>query len=603
MIEEVRARSDIVAVVSQHVRLKRQGRDYVGLCPFHNEKSPSFTVSPSKQLYYCFGCGAGGNVFAFVMQYENQTFSEALQTLADKAGVSIPRMEYSGKAKETAEKRDGLLEIAKEAAGYYYHQLRQEAGSPGLAYLSGRKLSQSIIRSFGLGYAPSGGGLYRYLKEKGFSDELLSQSGLFSNGNHGMYDRFRGRVIFPIMNANSKVIGFGGRVLDDTKPKYLNSPENLIFDKGRNLYGLHAARKTREDSFLLCEGYMDVIAMHQAGFTNAVASLGTALTEGHAALIRRYVKKVLLLYDSDGAGIRAALRAIPILRSAQVSAKVVNMEPAKDPDEFIKTYGKDAFAKRLAEARDAVLFEMDRAAAACDMSSPQGINEFFDRVAAILLPLTDELERTLYLEAVVKEYADTGVTAKELKKRLSLLAMKLPAARASDVYSSEPVPYEGAEPAFRENRNKKKTAEGGGKKAQKLLLTWLVTYPELFPVAAKYVKPEDFTEPFYQEIAGMLFEQYDQGEINPAKLMNVFTLSEEQSEVAGLFNASIPFETRNQLEQAFADAVLRIREDSFSKTDLTDAQAVVKKKKELLDLRHRRQEISEACRAAVSGKH
>ena len=324
IIEEVRSRNDIVDVISQYVKLTRKGSSYFGLCPFHNEKTPSFSVTPGKQMYYCFGCGAGGNVFNFIMEYENFTFGEALKYLADRAGVELPRIEYSREIKEKAQEKEELLRINKEAAQYYYYQLRTEKGAAGYQYLTGRGLSDDTIRKFGLGYSDKyGSGLYRYLKAKEYSDERLRDSGLFNvDERHGMYDKFWNRVIFPIMDVNNRVIGFGGRVMGDGKPKYLNSPETRIFDKSRNLYGLNEARRSRKNYIILCEGYMDVIAMHQAGFTNAVASLGTALTSGHASLLKRYTSEVLLLYDSDEAGVRAALRGIPILREAGVNSRL-----------------------------------------------------------------------------------------------------------------------------------------------------------------------------------------------------------------------------------------------------------------------------------------
>ena len=403
IIEEVRMKNDIVDVISQYVKLTRRGSTYFGLCPFHNEKTPSFSVTPSKQMYYCFGCGAGGNVYNFIMEYENYSFGEALSHLADRAGVELPKIEYSREAREKAEQRAALLEINKLAAQYFYYQLRREGGKTAYGYLTGRGLSEETIRKFGLGYSDKySDDLYKYLKGKGYSDELLRESGLFNvDERRGMYDKFWNRVIFPIMDVNNRVIGFGGRVMGDGKPKYLNSPETKIFDKSRNLYGLNVARTTRKNYLILCEGYMDVIAMHQAGFTNAVASLGTALTSGHASLVKRYTKEVLLLYDSDGAGIRAALRAIPILREAGVTSRVVSLKPWKDPDEFIKNEGAEAFEERLNQAMDSFMFRVHIAEQEFAMDAPQGQNQFFERCAEMLLELSDELERNLYIEALV----------------------------------------------------------------------------------------------------------------------------------------------------------------------------------------------------------
>ena len=462
IIEEVRMKNDIVDVISQYVKLTRRGSTYFGLCPFHNEKTPSFSVTPSKQMYYCFGCGAGGNVYNFVMEYENYSFGEALSHLADRAGVELPKIEYSREAREKAEQRATLLEINKLAAQYFYYQLRRESGKTAYGYLLGRGLSEETIRKFGLGYSDKySDDLYKYLKGKGYSDELLRESGLFNvDERRGMYDKFWNRVIFPIMDVNNHVIGFGGRVMGEGKPKYLNSPETKIFDKSRNLYGLNVARTTRKNYLILCEGYMDVIAMHQAGFTNAVASLGTALTSGHASLVKRYTREVLLLYDSDGAGIRAALRAIPILREAGVTSRVVSLKPWKDPDEFIKNEGAEAFEERLNQATDSFMFRVHVAEQDFAMDAPQGQNQFFERCAQMLLELSDELERNLYIEAIVKEYGRYGVGTEDIRKRVNTLAMKgTPAEKRIQPKSGIP-----------ETKKKESAAD----KAQKLMLTWLV---------------------------------------------------------------------------------------------------------------------------------
>lgn len=579
VIEEVRTKNDIVDVVSQYVKLTRKGSSYFGLCPFHNEKTPSFSVTPAKQMYYCFGCGAGGNVFNFIMEYENYTFGEALSHLAQRAGVELPKIEYSREAKEKAERKALLLEINKKAAQYFYYQLRREGGKAAYQYLTGRGLSEETIKKFGLGYSDKySDDLYKYMKAKGYSDELLRESGLFNaDERRGMYDKFWNRVIFPIMDVNNRVIGFGGRVMGDGKPKYLNSPETKIFDKSRNLYGLNVARTTRKNYLILCEGYMDVISMHQAGFTNAVASLGTALTSGHASLLKRYTEEVLLLYDSDEAGIRAALRAIPILREAGVNAKVVSLKPYKDPDEFIKNMGAEAFEERLLNASDSFLFRVHTGEAEADMETPQGQNRFFEECARMLLELSDELERNLYIEAIVKDYRRYGISSEDLRKRVNTLAMK--GTRAE----------QRVQPKSTGHDTKKR--ESAGDKAQKLMLTWLVTYPGIFEEAEKYLSPSDFVVPLYRQVAEMLFAQRKEGEVNPARLLNVFTDSEEQREVASLFNATIHLETPEEQTRAFLDALLRIKEESLAEknknwdpTDMQALQELIQAKKELEDL-------------------
>ena len=586
LIEEVRSRNDIVDVISGYVRLQKKGSSYFGLCPFHNEKSPSFSVSRQKQMYYCFGCGAGGNVFTFLMEYENFSFVEAVKFLADRAGIELPEMEYSKEAKEKADLKSTILEMNKLAAKYFYVQLKSERGSQAYSYLKNRELSDETITAFGLGFSNKySDDLYKFLKSKNYSDDLLRESGLFNvDERHGMYDKFWNRVIFPIMDVNNRVIGFGGRVMGDGKPKYLNSPETKIFDKSRNLYGLNIARTTRKNYLILCEGYMDVISMHQAGFTNAVASLGTALTSGHASLLKRYTQEVLLLYDSDDAGVRAALRAIPILREAGITSRVVSLKPHKDPDEFIKALGGEEFEKRLERAMDSFMFRIHMAQKEFTMEEPQGQNRFFERCAQMLLELSDELERNLYIEAIVKDYRGYGISVEDLRKRVNTLALKgTPAEQRVQPKTT------GAQP---------KKRDSASEKAQKLMLTWLVTYPGIFDTVVRYIQPSDFVVPLYRQVAEMLYQQHEEGDVNPARLMNAFIDSEEQREVSSLFNATIHLETPEEQNRAFSDAVLRIRDESLKEknktldpADMKGLQELVKAKKDLEDLRRKRQQL------------
>ena len=577
LIEEIRMKNDIVDVISGYVKLQRKGSSYFGLCPFHNEKSPSFSVSPSKQMYYCFGCGAGGNVFTFLMEYENFTFVEALRVLAERAGVELPQLEYSKEAKAQADLKATLLEVNKLAAKYYYYQLRREGGVTAMAYLKGRELSDETINQFGLGYSDKfSDDLYRYLKSKNYSDEILRESGLFNvDERRGMYDKFWNRVIFPIMDVNNRVIGFGGRVMGDAKPKYLNSPETKIFDKSRNLYGLNLARISRKKNLIICEGYMDVIAMHQAGFNNAVASLGTALTSQQASLLKRYTDEVLIIYDSDEAGTKAALRAIPMLKTAGLSTKVINLKPYKDPDEFIKNLGKEAFQERLDHGMNSFLFELKALEGNYDMEDPQGKTDFYKETARKLLRFEDELERGNYIQAVAATY---GISTEDLRKMVNRLALR-------GVGIPEPV-----KPKSGLNRTREK--QDGFEMSQRLMLTWMTSYPELFGEIAKYISPEDFTKPLYHTVAKMLFEQYETGQLNPARLLNYFTDNEEQKEVAAVFNATIPLETDEERKKALLDVVCRMKEDSIAHrtaslepTDMQGLMKLMQSKKELEDLK------------------
>ena len=578
LIEEVRMKNDIVDVISGYVRLQKKGSSYFGLCPFHNEKSPSFSVSRQKQMYYCFGCGAGGNIFTFLMEYENLTFVEAVQMLADRAGVELPKMEYSKEAKERADLKSVLLEINKAAAQYFYVQLKNEQGRAGYTYLKNRGLSEETIKAFGLGYSNKySNDLYQYLKSKGYSEDHIRQAGLVSTDEkNGVYDKFWNRVMFPIMDVNSRVIGFGGRVMGDGKPKYLNSPETPVFDKSRNLYGLNRARSAKKSYFLLCEGYMDVIALHQAGFTNAVASLGTALTSGHASLIKRYVQEVYLTYDSDEAGTRAALRGVPILKSAGISAKVIRMDPYKDPDEFIRNLGAEEFEKRIMNARNGFMFSLEILEREYDMNSPEGKTAFFRETARRLTGFEDELERSNYIEAVAK--ADK-VSVESLQTLVTKTAI-------SDGLAK---PVERPKQAASKPLKK----EDAHLTSQKILLTWMIEDKRLFGAISQYIRPEDFTEELYRTVAEMLYEQYAQGELNPAKILNYFTEEGKHREAASLFHTRIKeLTTQQEKEQALKETILRVKKNSIDvqtrnldPTDMAGLQRLMEEKKRLTDLK------------------
>ena len=576
IIEEVRSRNDIVDVISAYVKLQKKGSSYFGLCPFHNEKSPSFSVSRQKQMYYCFGCGAGGNVFTFLMEYENYSFVEALRYLADRAGVDLPEQEYSEAERRRADEKAVLLEIHKRAAQFYYVQLKSSQGEQAMAYLRGRQLGDDTIKAFGLGYSSKfSNTLYQFLKSKGYADDMLAKSGLITmDEKHGPHDKFWNRVMFPIMDANNRVIGFGGRVMGDAKPKYLNSPETLIFDKSRNLYGLNRARTTRKSYFLLCEGYMDVISLHQAGFTNAVASLGTALTAGHASLIRRYVQEVYLTYDSDDAGTRAALRARPILKDAGITAKIIRMEPYKDPDEFIKNLGAEAFEERIEKARNGFMFSLEILERDYDLKSPEGKTGFLNEAARRLGRFEEEIERNNYIEAVAEKY-HTGY--EELRRLVGKMAVR-----------------EGlAKPVQRPKTAGVKEKEDGIRKSQKILLTWLVSDERIFGQIKDYISPEDFSDGIYRKAAGLLFQQYHDGEINPARIMNYFTDEEEHRKVAALFHTRIEeLTSEREKEKALMETVLRIKNHSIETatknlepTDMAGLQRLMEAKKELQDLK------------------
>ncbi len=574
IVEEVRSRNDIAAVISQYVKLLKRGSNYFGLCPFHGEKTASFSVSPSKQMYYCFGCGAGGNVITFVMEYENYTFPEALKVLADRAGITLPQGEETAEQKKQADLRSRLLAVNKEAARYYYYQLRNKGGEQGCQYLTGRGLSPETMKRFGLGFSPMANqALYRYLKRKGWEDGPLQESGLVKIDERGARDRFWNRVMFPIMDINNRVIGFGGRVMGEGEPKYLNSPETRLFDKSRNLYGLNLARRSRRPYLLLCEGYMDVIALHQAGFDCAVASLGTAFTPGHAMLIKRYVSEVIITYDSDGAGQKAALRAIPILKEAGLSVKVLNMKPYKDPDEFIAHLGAEAYEERIGQAVNAFLFETDALRGQYDLSDPEGKTAFHRAMAGRLAEFTDELERNNYLEAVSARHQIPLEALREMVNRYGGRRMA-------------------AEPEAREAEGrprKKREKDEGFQEDQRLLLNFLATEPAACGALRKMLTPEDFAGPVYRLVAEAILGALERGEpVQPAALLSQFLEDEEKrNQVAAVFNTALSEETtKEEREKILTETVRRLKRARLDRqvreeTDPRRLQALILEKARL----------------------
>lgn len=597
VIEEVRMKNDIVDVISGYVKLQKKGANYFGLCPFHNEKSPSFSVSPGKQMYYCFGCGAGGNVITFLMEYENYTFQEALSSLADRAGVNLPKMEYSREAREQADLRARLLEVNKLAANYFYYQMKQPQGKAAYDYFHlKRGLADETIIHFGLGYSnKTSDDLYRYLKGKGYEDSFLKDTGLVTMEERGGRDKFWNRVMFPIMDVNNRVIGFGGRVMGDGEPKYLNSPETKLFDKSRNLYGLNYARLSREGYLLICEGYLDVISLHQAGFTNAVASLGTAFTSQHANVLKRYTDQVILTYDSDGAGVKAALRAIPILKEVGMSIKVLNMKPYKDPDEFIKNMGAEAFRQRIKEAKNSFLFEVDVLRRGYEMDDPEQKTRFYQETARKLLQFGEALERENYLQAVAREQM---IPAEELRGLVNRMGMSMGLKAGESLnHSGRVVPQEtqeeesGGSGLSGSRKPRRPDKEDGIRRSQRLLLTWLIETPALFEKIEGIITADDFVENLYHQVAQMVFDGHREGNLNPAAILSRFINDEDQyKEVAALFNASLKESLNNEEQKkAFSETVMKVRKNSLdvasrNAKDITQLQEIIRQQAALKQL-------------------
>ena len=605
VVDEVLANTDIVDVVSAHVHLKKQGKDYVGLCPFHNEKTPSFSVIPGKNMFYCFGCGAGGSAITFLMKYNNCTFQEAMQDLADRAQITLPAPNYSEETKKREKHRQDLLAVNKEAATYYYKLLRSRKGERGMKYFTDRALSAETMKMFGLGFADGArSDLTDHLRKKGFSDELILESDVaVFNEKQGLHDRFFNRVMFPIQDVRGRVIGFGGRVLGDAKPKYINSSDTQIFDKGRNLYALNLARRTKADHLILCEGYMDVIAMHQAGFNQAVASLGTAFTPGQAALLRRYTKRVLLAYDSDGAGVRAALRNIGILRNGGLESSVIDLRPHKDPDEFIKAEGKEAFQARIDKAENSFFYELRILSQSYRMDDPASRTAFHREIARKLCGFADEIERDNYIAAAAEKYfiktdslrrlvaqygnangygTDTQSGAGERAKTFR-----------SGTNQGESKDFRSRIPPGDGNRESKSRApQGSGNRAaaarpfsrrpapgptraqkalwekQCLLLTWIIDDPRIFPQISRYLQPDDFDGEIYVQTASRLWDQLrkDPEAANAASVISSFETPQEQEAAAAMFNSHLEgIEDKNDREKTLRELVFFIKQASLDR--------------------------------------
>lgn len=576
-VEEVRQRNDVVDIISSYVNLKRGGSNYVGLCPFHNEKTPSFSVSPGKQMYYCFGCGAGGNVFTFLMEYENLTFVEALEQLAERAGMELPAKGNAQADRKRRDLKDSILEVNKLAANYYFAKLKSDRGQVGYDYLIKREIKPETIVKFGLGFSDKNSGeLYRYMKQKGYTDDVLKETGLFTyDERRGAYDKFWNRVMYPILDRNNRVIAFGGRVMGDAKPKYLNSPETLVFDKSRNLYGLNFVHGKQKDGMIICEGYMDVIALHQAGFTNAVASLGTAFTSQHCSLLKRYTDLVYLCYDSDGAGVAAAMRAIPMLKEAGIRVKVISMAPYKDPDEFMKALSPEEFAKRIEEAKSSFFYEIDMIKRDYDMSDPESKTRFMNEVAKKCLTFENEIERNNYMEAFAREYQ---VRPEDFRKLVAYHSAKMVG-----------IDYEKRRQERKQSGANKQ--EDGIAKSQGIFLTWLSDDGNLFEKTKDIITEKDFVDEPYHQVAEMMYAQYrEYGKVEPAKIISKFQSKEEQSLVAGLFNKEIKaIEKENEQAKAINEVVRNIKKYSLdyrsrNVTDMKELQQLIVEKKQLQNL-------------------
>lgn len=571
VIEQIREQSDIVSIISEYTALNKRGGSYVGLCPFHNEKTPSFSVSEEKQLYYCFGCGAGGNVITFLMQKENMNFVEAIKYLAERENIKLDETYLTDEELESNKKRGQLLEILKESARYFHFSLRAPENEEALSYLTSRGLSVEAIKQFGLGYASHQfNDLYEYLKQKGYKDELLLDSGLFLQGKNNqkmLYDRFAGRVIYPIFDLSKKVIAFGGRVLDGSLPKYLNSPENMLFNKSRTLYGMHLAKNSGAPYFILVEGYMDVIAMHQAGFTQTVASLGTAFTPGHAKLLKRHTDEVVILYDSDNAGQKAALRAIPILRNEGIKVKVLLLKEGKDPDEYLKTHGYDAMKALLEGAPPDIWFQIRTIEKKYQLEIPEEKVKFLQEASIVLAETSSSIEQAIYLKEVSKAYQiDEEAFKAEMNRHYQRGMRKV--AMKSEVKSP---------------LQKKQLFNN-----EVIFLATLYHFPQLTRHVLAYLKPEMFEEGLLFDLAKAILESIGQGtEIDMTYFTTHYSEVDEQNIISHvLIYKDERYEDTAILQKMITENVKRLNKVYIEKRlketkDINEVQTLLFQKKEL----------------------
>ena len=553
-LDELIARTDIVDLVSESVRLTKKGRNYWGLCPFHSEKTPSFSVSADKQIYKCFGCGKGGGAINFVMELDNLPFRDAVAVLAKRAGLEVPDSGYSAGAKERREK---LLAINKQAARTFHQWLYAPEGAEGLAYLQRRGLSRRPLTSFGLGFAPNRwDALIQALGQQGYDKRDLLDAGLaVSNQDGRIYDRFRNRVMFPIIDIRGEVIGFGGRVMDDSTPKYLNSPDTPVYNKSRNVFALNIAKKSKAGRVILTEGYMDTISLHQAGFDSAVASLGTSLTPEHAQLLSRYFPEAIIAYDGDGAGVSAAQRAIPLLERAGMKVRVLRVTGAKDPDEFIKQFGRDAFLRLLDQSENQVDYRLEQIRKKYDLSDDSQKVGFLQEAAQLLSSLPSAVEREIYgRHAAETAGVSPEAVAQEVKKAFQRRLRK----EQKQQERRDLTPAIQLQPKSRglryENIRSARAEEG--------VLRLLLLDPSLHRELTQ-LRPEEFSSPLLGKAYALLLRRAEEGLSTQLSLLAGELTGEEMDHLTQV--ASSPESMANS-RQSLADYIAVIRAEAIKRS-------------------------------------
>lgn len=566
LIEEIKNSNDIVDVISQYVNLKRSGRNFFGLCPFHKEKSPSFSVSPDKQIFHCFGCGAGGNVIHFISKIENADFKEAIGILANRAGIELPTLN-NYEDNKTALLKSKVYEINQIAAEFYHQNLYKPTSKIGQEYIKKRKLDNRTLKSFLIGYSGNFDELYRILKQKGFTEEEILASSLVNKTDDGKYiDRFRKRVMFPIQDTRNKVIAFGGRVTDDSKPKYINSPENIVYSKGRHLFGLNVAKRGELKNIIIVEGYMDAISLYQRGITNVVASLGTALTEAQGRLLRRYSERVTIGYDSDEAGQAATLRGLEILQNIGCDVRILQISGAKDPDEYVIKYGPERFLKCVEQAISLVEFKVKMLKQSLNLDNINDKIKFLNQVAKILSNVTNSIERELYVEKIANEY---NVSKEAIYGEVNKLIY---AKNTGEKTLEKPI-------VKKEIKKEKQEIDSSTTKRENLIIYLLINYPqESYKKIKSVISEDDMKLEENQKILKKMYEEIEKGNIN-IDILNYFEEQNIIDHISGIM--SYDFEI-SDLNKCIEDVVNTYEKDKL-----------INRRQEILDIIKNGQGFSE----------
>lgn len=571
VINDVRQSNDIVDVISQYVHLKRSGRNFFGLCPFHNEKSPSFSVSPDKQIFHCFGCGVGGNVFSFITQIEGINFVEAVQMLAERANIQLPTLQDNGDS-QREELKAKVYKVNEFTAEFYHQNLYKPQAKIAQEYVKKRQLSNETLKSFKIGFSGKFDELYQELKKQGFGEREILESGLVNKNERGQYiDRYRNRLMFPICDARGKVIAFGGRVLDDSKPKYINSPENVVYSKGRNLFGLNVAKKGDLKRILIVEGYMDVISLHQRGITNVVASLGTALTEQQGWLLRKNAEQIILSFDSDEAGLKAKLRALDILQNMGCDLRILQMEGAKDPDEYIIKYGNARFNNLVDKALSIIEFKVKILKKDLNLENTNDKIKFLNEIAKLISNVNNTIEREVYIEKIAKEYDISKEAIYAEVNKLTYKNVK------TEKVLEKPKPV-----VTHIKREEKVISEAVKRRENTVIALLLMGDLNIFEILRQNIKVEDFQDEVNKKIAQKLYEEFEKGNSNINAIIDNLE-QDEQNQITMIMSEDYEI---TDIEKAIDDVVQayereKLNTRKFEILDLLDKDLENDQKKEL----------------------